>query len=258
MNKENKGKLPGVIFSSGHYWRELRRFMLRNLRDVGFGKSSMEDLFHDEVAKLCQFLEKRSDQALSLSGTFNVSIVNALWSIITGEKLDMENPASKKVVDSINHLVRNANPLSPLTAALPHPSMAKWPILSKLTGFSLMKNTFGPGTQMMFPYAEEHKRTLDPEHARDFLDLMLVEQQNAKDPESPFYGKIGTYTIVNAMMDLFFAGMETTSSSLLNLFLQLLHHPDVQEKVHQEIEKVNKKFNCSKNSLWLKFGKKNM
>ena len=49
LNEENKGRLPGVIFSVGHYWKTLRRFMFRNLRDVGFGKSSMEELFIEEV-----------------------------------------------------------------------------------------------------------------------------------------------------------------------------------------------------------------
>jgi len=34
------------------------------------------------------------------------------------------------------------------------------------------------------------------------------------------------------------AGMETTSSSLMHLFLQLLHHPEVQEKAHKEIDSV--------------------
>ena len=240
MNEENRGRFPGVIFTSGHYWRELRRFMLRNLRDFGFGKSSMENLFHDEVAKLCEFLKKRSDQTIDLAGTFNVAIVNALWSIITSEKLDMEDPTHKKLVDSINHLVRTTNPLSPLTAVLPRPSMAKWPILSRLTGFGTLKNTFGPAIQVMLPYVEEHRKTVDPENIRDFLDLMLVEQQKATDPQSPFFGTLGNFTIVNAMMDLFFAGMETTSSSLLNLFLQMLHHPDVQERVHGEIEKVSR------------------
>ena len=82
------------------------------------------------------------------------------------------------------------------------------------------------------------RNTLDPENIRDFLDLMLVEQQNSKDPDSCFHGELGTATIINSMIDMFIAGMETTASSLLNLFLHLLHHPDVQAKVHQEIDKV--------------------
>jgi len=40
--------------------------MLRNLRDFGFGKSSMEELFHDEMAKLCQKMAKNLDQPFDL------------------------------------------------------------------------------------------------------------------------------------------------------------------------------------------------
>ena len=58
MNTYSYGGIPGVIFTHGKYWKELRRFMLRNLRDFGFGKSSMEDLFHEEVDKLNRHLEK--------------------------------------------------------------------------------------------------------------------------------------------------------------------------------------------------------
>ncbi len=86
----------------------------------------------------------------------------------------------------------------------------------------------------------DRRNTLDQDNIRDFLDLMLVEQQNSKDPNSCFNGELGTYTIINSMIDMFIAGMETTSSSLVNLFLHLLHHPDVQTKVHQEIDKVNR------------------
>ena len=58
MEWDVNGRMPGVIFSHGNYWKELRRFMLRNLRDFGFGKSSMEHLFQDEVSKLCSNLTK--------------------------------------------------------------------------------------------------------------------------------------------------------------------------------------------------------
>jgi hypothetical protein len=60
MTWEVNGGMPGVIFTHGTYWKELRRFMLRNLRDFGFGKTSMEDLFHDEVTKLCTLLSKNT------------------------------------------------------------------------------------------------------------------------------------------------------------------------------------------------------
>ena len=77
----------------------------------------------------------------------------------------------------MNKIVRNVSPLSPVAAALPHPSMAKWPGLSKLSGFSMIKETFTHAFEVLTPYYDEHKRTLDPENPRDFLDWMLIEHK---------------------------------------------------------------------------------
>jgi hypothetical protein len=39
----------GLLFSVGREWTEQRRFALRRLRDFGLGKSSMEELIHEEI-----------------------------------------------------------------------------------------------------------------------------------------------------------------------------------------------------------------
>jgi cytochrome P450 len=44
---------------------------------------------------------------------------------------------------------------------------------------------------------------------------------------------MGRATVVNAVVDLFIAGMETTSTSLMIIMVHLLHHPDVQKRVHE-------------------------
>ena len=49
----------------------------------------------------------------------------------------------------------------------------------------------------------------------------------------------------NNLIDLFFAGMETTSSSLLWTFFYLLHHPHVQRRVHQELDEVTPTLNLN-------------
>ena len=83
----------------------------------------MEDLFIEEVSKLCQKLSKDEGQPVDLSGSMNVSIINALWAIMVGERLDLEDPNLLKVVDSIDQLLHGASPVSPLVHILPHPSL---------------------------------------------------------------------------------------------------------------------------------------
>ena len=238
LDAENWGRAPGVIMSVGRYWKTLRRFMLRNLRDFGFGKSSMEEIFLEEVGKLISYLAPLEGEPINLAGAFNLSIVNALWSIIAGERLQLDDPNLKRLVDDFVEVTQTTSPVSPLSVILPFPSMSKWPILDKISGFADLNKIVQHMAPRFNAHFDEHQRTLDPDSCRDFLDLMLVEHQNASGPENPFYGTLGKFTILNAMIDLFFAGMETTSSSLVNLYLQILHHPEVQVRVHEEIDRV--------------------
>ena len=47
----------GILFSEGHNWNEMRRFTLRNLRDFGMGKTSLEGLVQSEITELMDHLQ---------------------------------------------------------------------------------------------------------------------------------------------------------------------------------------------------------
>ncbi len=129
--------------------------------------------------------------------------------------------------------------MNALTAILPLPEMGAWPVISYFTGFKQAKAILDEVCDMVIPYIENHERTLDPVNVRDFLDLMLIEQKKSTDPASCFNGEVGKTTILNSMVDLFIAGMETTTSSMVLVVLHLLHHPDVEKKVHEELDTVS-------------------
>ena len=69
-------------------------------------------------------------------------------------------------------------------------------------------------------------------------DLFLKEIGSTDDTDSSFYKERGHFNLVNDFIDLFIAGMETTSTSLLWTFFYLLHHPDIKTKIHEELDKV--------------------
>ena len=81
------GELRGIMFANGQEWQEQRRFTLRNLRDFGFGKTSMEGLIHEEVEKMVEMLSQDTGKPTQLSLKLNIAIINALWKILTGEKV---------------------------------------------------------------------------------------------------------------------------------------------------------------------------
>jgi hypothetical protein len=76
-----------VVFSNGKDWKVRRRFCLKNLRDFGFGKSSMETLIMDELKvlgdTLCPAVSKKADQKLfhdvELDQSLNACVTNVIW-----------------------------------------------------------------------------------------------------------------------------------------------------------------------------------
>lgn len=80
--------LPGIMFVMGPFWQEQRRFTMRHLRDLGFGKTSIEDQMMGELGDLIKDIEYQSQsdpkRIVNLKGIFQVSVINILWAMIAG------------------------------------------------------------------------------------------------------------------------------------------------------------------------------
>jgi len=76
------------MFVMGQFWQEHRRFTMRHLRDLGFGKTSIEDQMMGEVKDLITDMENSSQsdaqRVVDLKGIFQVSVLNILWAMIAG------------------------------------------------------------------------------------------------------------------------------------------------------------------------------
>ncbi|XP_040486566.1 cytochrome P450 2A13-like [Ursus maritimus] len=110
---------------------------------------------------------------------------------------------------------------------------------------SVMKHLPGPQQQafkelqgledFIAKKVEQNQRTLDPNSPRDFIDSFLIRmQEEQSNPNTEFFLK----NLVLTTLNLFFAGTETVSTTLRYGFLLLMKHPDVEAKVHEEIDQV--------------------
>ncbi|OXA43400.1 Cytochrome P450 2J3 [Folsomia candida] len=81
----------GITFNDGPAGYEQRRFTLKTLRDLGFGKQSMEKLVEEEVHELVDYFGKNTNKPIELKHIFGLFVINALWSILVGDKFSVND-----------------------------------------------------------------------------------------------------------------------------------------------------------------------
>ena len=84
----------------------------------------------------------------------------------------------------------------------------------------------------------EHRATIDFEgESRDYTDSFLMEQRK-QNPGLINEGEWSDKQLIGSLYDLFSAGLETTATTLQMLILYLIHNPEIQAKIHEEIDRV--------------------
>jgi methyl farnesoate epoxidase/farnesoate epoxidase len=82
------------VQSNGETWEQLRRFALRQLRDFGFGKTSMEHLIVDEVKEVIEWMKVHEGEPIGeIKERMSIAVVNSLWTMMSGQRSKQDDPS---------------------------------------------------------------------------------------------------------------------------------------------------------------------
>ncbi|XP_040832533.1 cytochrome P450 2A11 isoform X2 [Ochotona curzoniae] len=219
----------GVAFSNWERARPLRRFAISTLRDFGVGKRGIEERIQEEASFLIEAF--RGTRGAFIDPTFFLSrtVSNVISSIVFGDRFDYQDKEFlsllRMMLGSFQFTATSTGQLYEMFYSvmkhLPGPQQQAFKELEGLRDFIAKK-------------VERNEHTLDPNSPRDFIDSFLIRMREKKDPKSEFNMK----NLVLTTLNLFFAGTETVSTTMRYGFLLLMKHPDVEAKVHEEIDRV--------------------
>jgi len=89
----------GIVNSEGELWETHRRFLLRQLRDFGFGKSKMEELIIDELHEVIKrFQATEGKPTGSMKETLSLAVINSLWTVVSCQRFQHDDPQLMKLV----------------------------------------------------------------------------------------------------------------------------------------------------------------
>uniref|UniRef100_A0A8C5R2S2 unspecific monooxygenase n=1 Tax=Leptobrachium leishanense TaxID=445787 RepID=A0A8C5R2S2_9ANUR len=215
-----RGHLPmihklSVAGSNGERWKQLRRFSLTTLRNFGMGKRSIEERIQEEAHFLTEEFRKTNGQPVDPTYYFSKAVSNVISSVVFGNRFEYEDKEYLRLLNLLNQLFRDFSSV--------------WAQVGNANDHLLF--SIDEILKFIAEKVKLHQESLDPNSPRDFIDCFLQTSHR-------YYTEFHMTAIMNTTFDMFFAGTETVSTTLRYGLMILLKHPDVEERIHQEIDQV--------------------
>ncbi|XP_051535653.1 cytochrome P450 2M1-like [Myxocyprinus asiaticus] len=220
----------GVLSTSGHQWREMRRFTLLTLKNFGMGRRSIEEKVREEAQSLVKMFKKCEGSAFSPADMLSNAVANVICSIVFGHRFEFDDPQFKFLLKTVNSyfLILNS-PLGQIYNVFPR-------LVSLLPGkhHQLFKD-LGEAREYCKRQANARMNNVDPSCPQDFIEAFLLNMEEEKNKTDTEYY---LDNLISLIWNMFSAGTETTSSTLRHALLLMMKHPSVQGRVQKELDEV--------------------
>uniref|UniRef100_A0A914ENI9 Cytochrome P450 n=1 Tax=Acrobeloides nanus TaxID=290746 RepID=A0A914ENI9_9BILA len=235
INNDLIGGAYGLAFQNNSWYKSQRRYALHVLRDFGLGRPILQDTIIDQANKMIQLLKEFNGEPVELTPYFTTSVGNVIFQLVFGyvrEHNDKELHMFKHNFDSVleiyNSFMGALVEVSPNFKKLDH-------LLGGHYTKGLKKND--EILDYLRKEIDQHEKTIDYEsEPRDFIDSYLQEMRRREKT-----GNIEEFTdqqLLISVYDLFGAGLETTATASRTFIFYMLHYPEVQAKIHAEIDNI--------------------
>ncbi|XP_048488799.1 probable cytochrome P450 303a1 [Plutella xylostella] len=230
------GQRRGVLLTDGELWKEQRKFLLRHLKEFGFGRQGMGEIAQFEatamVKDILELIDSSPDRTavVQMHNFFNTYILNTLWTMMAGLRYKASDPEMQVLYGLLFDLFAGIDMVG---TAFSHFPVLRF-LAPTLSGYKYFVRTHKRIWAFLNAELKKHKDRFNPENEdKDFMDVYIRVLKEK--------GEGNTYSegqLVAMCMDMFMAGTETTTKSMSFCFSYLVREQTVQARAQAEIDRV--------------------
>ncbi|XP_035727478.1 probable cytochrome P450 305a1 [Vespa mandarinia] len=220
----NMGIRKGITMNDGTEWKDVRLWVVRALKTVGYGKREMSKLIQDELVVIIENLKKGGINIMK--EIIAPAVINVLWTFTTGKRI---NDVSK--LRYFNDLMeRRARAFDMVGGILSTFPWIRY-IAPEISGYNLLVKINDELKNFLTEIIYDHKKNYVSGNESNLIDMFFREMYDQKGSKNIFTEE----QLLMILLDLFIAGFNTTTTTLDFLFLHMVVHQDIQKKVREEI-----------------------
>ncbi|OQV14913.1 Cytochrome P450 2U1 [Hypsibius exemplaris] len=236
MNVLHEGQ--GLVMGEGDRYREHRRFALTALRDVGMGKSWLEQSVLAEVSDLIALIDRSGAKPLNLRPHMTQSVSNMICALVFGKRFSLGDATFNKLCNNVGINLQLMSEVQPVRAL---PFLKYVPFGKLAQKWRTLKANIQSNRTFIESLIDDHKQghatghnggTSNMDYIHRFLDERAA--QLAEKGETTFDDEQLYYSVVG----LFGGGTETTTTTVLWALIYMVLHPNIKKRVQDEIDAV--------------------
>jgi cytochrome P450 len=208
----------GVISAPyGREFNEHKNFLIKSFNRFGRRRSSLENGCLDEVRLIAEKLREKQSSPFSIGNMLSEIACNNICTLTFGRYFETMN---------LNNLFEKINENFNQTATIACFNFLPWTRRFKKNIFENVKDC----NSVIQNLVTEREANFDPDSVNSIVDAYLD-----KTGKHRYFSKENLDSLVQ---DLFVAGTETISNTLNWTIFYIVSHPQVQNKIHEEIDRI--------------------
>lgn len=226
------GTRLGITCTDGAHWSEHRNFVVRHLRQLGYGRQAMETHIQEQLQELVGVVKEFNGKPV-WPGTFlPPSVINILWTFTTGSRISREDRRLQCLLDLLQKRSKAFDMSGGVLSQMPWMRF----IAPEKTGYNLLKRFNNELHQLFMETIRAHQASYSEDKADDDLIYAYIREmkERAGDKDSSFT----ELQLTMIILDIFIAGSQTTSITIDLALMMLVLREDIQAKVYAEIVQV--------------------
>lgn len=205
--------------------------MTKHLRRAGYGRQPMEVQIQNELNELLEVIEGYKNEPVWPGKFLPPSVINVLWTFTAGEKIARSDERLTRLLTLMQQRSKAFDMSGGILNSMPFLRY----IAPEKTCYNLI-NRFNRELHDFFMLSiNEHKLQYTEERSADDLIFAYIKEMKSREGTPSNFSDLQLNMII---LDMFIAGSQTTSITLDLALRTMALYPEIQERVHKEIDAV--------------------
>ncbi|XP_059161773.1 cytochrome P450 2C3-like [Physella acuta] len=216
----------GILFTDGDLWKEQRAKTVQILKKLGMGKNVLAERIEEETEFFLKALSDLHGKPTDIRELTYACVSNVISFIVFGHRFEYNDQRFQNALQAMTAVMNN----------LQSTSVLNFLTFVRFLPFDL---TGGRETKMSvdqilnFVRSEMVKLQQQNDQKENFISAYESERNDLL--EKGIKTTLDNEQLLKVVYELFFAGSETTSQTIIWCVLYILNYPEVQEKIYREI-----------------------